>query len=174
MCLQVNEIKDVMLTYLCAMDLKPFYEKVEDAIQTLGIEPEMTRCDQEGQWVLQRGEAEIYLDVWQPQNHNQWEYFKEDEPAAIYQVVAPVCFIPENPTQLTQFMEELLYINHHMFYGSFTVNMHEKVAAIGYKRLLEGANRVEMIEPIESIGYYAENLSNFLSEKYGLKKIEKN
>jgi len=88
--------------------------------------------------------------------------------------LGPVGFMPENPAQLTQFMEELLYINHHMFYGSFTVNMQEKVAAIGYKRLLEGANRVEMIEPIESIGYYAENLSNFLSEKYGLKKIEKN
>ena len=32
----------------------------------------------------------------------------------------------------------------------------------------------EMIEPIESIGFYAENLSNYLSKKYNLKKkIEK-
>ena len=60
-----------------------------------------------------------------------------------------------------------------MFYGSFTVNTEEAMAVIRYKRLLEGANRVEMIEPIESIGFYAENLSEYLSKKYGVKKIEK-
>ena len=88
--------------------------------------------------------------------------------------MAPVCYLPDSEADKAKFMEEVLYINHHMFYGSFTVNMEESMAAIGFKRLLEVANRVEMIEPIESIGFYAENLSNYLSKKYNLKKIEKN
>ncbi len=155
------------------MDLKPYYEVAEDAIKTLGVDPEITRCEGEGQWILVREEIEIFIDIWQPLEHNQWEYFREDEPTAVFQVVAPVCYVPESDQDRLTFMEELLYINHHMFYGSFTVNMEEKMAVIRFKRLLEGANRVEMIEPIESIGFYAENLSNYLTKKYGLKKIEK-
>lgn len=155
------------------MDLKPFYDVAEDAIKTLGVDPETTRCEDAGQWILGREEVEIFIDIWQPLEHNQWEYFKEDEPTAIFQVVAPVCYIPSEESTRLQFMEEILYINHHMFYGSFTVNTEEGMAVIRFKRLLEGANRVEMIEPIESIGFYAENLSKYLSKKYGLKKIEK-
>ncbi len=155
------------------MDLKPFYEVAEDAIKTLGVDPEATRCDQPGQWILGREEVEIFIDIWQPLEHNQWEYFKEDEPTAVFQVVAPVCYVPESDAERLRFLEEILYINHHMFYGSFTVNTEEAMAVIRYKRLLEGANRVEMIEPIESIGFYAENLSEYLSKKYGVKKIEK-
>lgn len=156
------------------MDLKPFYDIAEDAIKTLGVDPEITRCESEGQWIITRELIEIYIDIWQPQGHNQWEYFKEDEPTAVFQVVAPVCYIPDNDEDLKLFMEEILYINHHMFYGAFTVNMEERMAVISFKRLLEGVNRVEMIEPIESIGFYAENLSNYLTGKYKIKKIENN
>ena len=156
------------------MDLKPFYDIAEDAIKPLGVDPETTRCEEPGQWILTREPIEIFIDIWQPLEPNQWEYFKEDEPTAIFQVVAPVCYLPESESDRAKFMEEVLYINHHMFYGSFTVNLEESMAAIGFKRLLEGTNRVEMIEPIESIGFYAENLSNYLSKKYSLKKIEKN
>ena len=156
------------------MDLKKHNDVLEDALRTLNIEPETARCEGEGQWLIQRGDVELYIDIWQPMDHHQWEYFREDEPIPTFQVVAPVCTTPEDPQMLKSFMEELLHVNHHMFYGSFTVNTEEKMAAIGYKRLVEGSNRVEMIEPIEAIGYYAENLGNFLSKKYGVKKIEKN
>lgn len=155
------------------MDLKPYFVKVEDAIQTLGIDPEACRCETEGQWIVQRGDIEIYVDIWQPLDHHQWEYFRDEEPAAVFQVVAPVCYLPSTLEGKMRFQEEILHINHHMFYGSFTINDEEQMAAIGFKRLVEGINRVEIIEPIESIGYYAENLSQFLTEKYHLKKIEK-
>jgi len=156
------------------MELKKQYTLVEDALQTIGVDPELARCEGDGQWMVERGETEIYIDIWQPETHNQWEYFQDEQPAAVFQIVAPVCYLPDNVDDIKRFYEEILYINHHMFYGSFTVNAEEKMAVIGFKRLLEGCNRVEMIEPIESIGYYAENLSTFLSEKYGLKKVEKN
>ncbi|MFT5724072.1 MAG: hypothetical protein ACI9JN_001189 [Bacteroidia bacterium] len=155
------------------MDLKPFYEVAEDAIKTLGVNPEETRCDQPGQWIIGREEIDVFIDIWQPKEHNQWEYFKEEEPTAVFQVVAPVCYLPEEGENRLDFLEEMLYINHHMFYGSFTINTEESMAVIRFKRLLEGTNRVEMIEPIESIGFYAENLSSYLTKKYGLKKIEK-
>ncbi|MBI1308054.1 MAG: hypothetical protein GC181_15725 [Bacteroidetes bacterium] len=159
--------------YFCPMDLRKYFDIAEDAIRTIGVDPETTRCAGEGQWLLERGEIEIYVDIWQPKDHHQWEYFREDEPSAMFQVVSPVCYIPKDQSLTKAFYEELLYINHHMFYGAFTVNPEEKMAAIVHKRLVEGLNRVEMIEPIEAIGYYAENLREFLSAKYDLKKIEK-
>ena len=89
------------------MDLKPFYEVAEDAIKTLGVDPEATRCDQPGQWILGREEVEIFIDIWQPLEHNQWEYFKEDEPTAVFQVVAPVCYVPESDADRLRFLEEI-------------------------------------------------------------------
>jgi len=154
------------------MDLKPHFATVEDAIQTLGIDPETTRCEGQGQWLLNRGEIELYIDIWQPDQHSQWEYFRDEEPSAVFQIAAPICFLPEDPALYKTFLEEVLYINFHMFYGSFTVNMDEKIAAIRYRRLVEGSNRVEIIEPIEAIGYYAESLLPYLVEKYQAKKIE--
>lgn len=154
------------------MDLKPYSEKVEDALATIGVEPENARCEGEGQWLVHRNAIEIYVDIWQPDEHQQWEYFKDDDPAAIFQVVSPVCFVPEDPALYQKFLEEILYMNFHMFYGSFTVNFQEKMAAIRFRRLLEGINRVEIIEPIEGIGFYSESLMPYLCEKYGAKKIQ--
>ncbi|MCB9245193.1 MAG: hypothetical protein H6606_02080 [Flavobacteriales bacterium] len=154
------------------MDLKPFFEKVEDAIQTIGVDPVMARCEGEGQWLLNRGEIEVYIDIWQPEEHQQWEYFKDEEPSPIFQIVAPVCMLPEDEASYKVFLEEILYMNFHMFYGSFTVNFEQRMAALRFRRLLEGINRVEMIEPIESIGFYAESLQPYLVEKYKAKKIQ--
>lgn len=153
------------------MDLKPFFEKVEDAIQTIGVDPEITRCEGEGQWLLNRGEIEVYIDIWQPEQHQQWEYFKDDEPAAIFQVLAPVCILPDDESKHKDIYEELLEMNFNMFYSSFTVNMDQKMIALRFRRLVEGLNRVEMIEPIESIGFYAESILPYFVEKYGAKKI---
>jgi len=154
------------------MDLKAHFKTVEDAIATLGTDPEKTRCEGEGQWLLNRGEIELYIDIWQPEEHSQWEYFKEEEPSPILQIVAPICHLPEDPALYSKFLEEVLYINFHMYYGSFTVNFQERIAAIRCRRLVEGANRVEIIEPLEAIGYYAESLAPYLVEKYAAKKIE--
>ncbi|MCB9262541.1 MAG: YbjN domain-containing protein [Flavobacteriales bacterium] len=156
------------------MELQPFFDTVEDAIRTLGVDPEITRCEQSGQWILQRGDVEIYIDVWQPQTHNQWEYFRDEEPATVFQVVAPVCYLPDSEEEKKDFVNEILHINHHLFYGCFTINEQENMVAISFKRLIEGINRVEMIEPIEAIGFYAENFGNYFPTKYSLKKIEKN
>lgn len=158
--------------YFCSMDLKPIYEKVEDALSTIGLEPELARCEGEGQWLINREEIELYIDVWQPEEHGQWEYFKDEEPAGVFQIVAPICMLPENEAHYKTFLEEILYMNFHMFYGSFTLNKEENMVAIRFRRLVEGINRVEMIEPLESIGFYAESLQKYLIEKYKAKKIQ--
>lgn len=153
------------------MELNKFYAITEDAIQTLGLDPTEARGE-EGQWFLHRAELEIYIDVWQPTEHSQWEYFKEDEPTPMFQVVAPICFLPEDEKKRSELLEEILYINFHLFYVSFSVNHQENLLVLSFRRLLEGLNRVEMIEPIESIGYYGQTLQPYLCEKYGAKKIE--
>ena len=157
------------------MSLEKIYHTVEDAIKTLGIDVESARCEGEGQWIIGRGEdTEVFIDVWQPHEHTQWEYFKEDNPIPVFQVLAPVTHLPTDAKALDTFLKEVLYVNHNMFYGSFTVNLEEDMSAIRFRRITDGLNRVEMIEPIEAVGFYAENLRRYLSEKYGVKKIEKN
>jgi hypothetical protein len=153
------------------MSLEKIYHTVEDAINTLGIDVESARCEGEGQWIIGRGEdTEVFIDVWQPHEHTQWEYFKEDKPIPVFQVLAPVTHLPSDEKALDTFLKEVLYVNHNMFYGSFTVNLEENMCAIRFRRITDGLNRVEMIEPIEAVGFYAENLRRYLSEKYGVKK----
>ena len=68
-------------------------------------------------------------------------------------------------------MEELAHLNFHLFSAKFVANAQQKIVSIQYKRILEGLNETEIIEPIEAVGYYAENLKEYLAEKYHVKKI---
>ncbi len=136
----------------------------------LNLTPAETRCENDGEYIIKRENIELYIDLWQPKEPSQWQYFNREEIAGIYQVVAPICFYPE-PEHLPLFLEELAHLNFHLFFGSFIANSQEKVISIQYKRVLNGLNETEVIEPLEAVGYYAENLQQYLMEKYHVKKI---
>ncbi len=136
----------------------------------LQLKPEQTRCENEGEYIINRDKTEVYVDLWQPKEPTQWQYFDRETVAGVFQIVAPVCFYPE-PEHLPMFLEELAHLNFHLFYGSFIANSQEKVVSIQYKRVLDGLNDTEIIEPLEAVGYYAENLKEYLAEKYHVKKI---
>jgi hypothetical protein len=142
----------------------------EDSLKHFGLTPEQTRCEQPGEYLISRDKTEIYVDIWQPETASQWQYFDRQEVAGVFQVVAPICKYPDDAA-LTMFLEELAHLNFHLFFGRFIANGDQKMISIQYKRILEGLNETEIVEPIEAIGYYAENLKEYLHEKYKVEKI---
>ena len=137
----------------------------------LNVKPEEIRCKNEGEYVIIRGEStELYVDIWQPEEPSQWQYFDRNEIAGIFQIVSPICEYPHEE-HLEKFMEELAHLNFHLFSAKFVANSEQKIVSIQFKRILDGLNETEIIEPVEAVGYYAENLKEYLSEKYHVKKI---
>lgn len=153
------------------MNLKEAIEVFEKALNHFNIKPEDVRCENPGEYLLQTEDSEIYIDIWQPEEINQWQYFPSDEPVAIYQVVSPICQV-KNQKDTGILFEELTYLNFHLHFAKIIYNPDEKIISLAYKRIVNGLNDVEIIEPIEAVGYYAKNLQIYLPTRYNfLEKI---
>ncbi|PCJ64617.1 MAG: hypothetical protein COA58_12835 [Bacteroidetes bacterium] len=154
------------------MDVKEAIVLFENVIQKhLQLKPEQTRCENEGEYIVKRGDnTEMYIDIWQPTEASQWQYYDRDKIAGVFQIVAPVCHYPAE-SNIPMFMEELAHLNFHLFTAKFIANSEQKVVSIQFKRVLEGLNETEIIEPLEAVGYYAENLKEYLKEKYHVEKL---
>ena len=152
------------------MQVKEAIALFEESLRHFKLNADQTRCENEGEYIIGSENAELYIDIWQPEEASQWQYFDRDQTAGIFQVVAPVCYYPE-PAHREMFFEELAHINFHLFYGRFIANSEQEMVSIQYKRILHGLNESEIVEPIEAITYYTENLKEYLAEKYKLKKL---
>lgn len=146
------------------MDIYGLHKIIETALLNVGINPDDAKSEGEGQWLLMRNQTEIYVDAWVQEENSQWQYFHAEQPVPVFQVVSPVCFLPSENKEA--FMEELLYINFHMYYGSFTINEQENMAAIRYRVPGSDMDEKRVIEVLDSIGFYSETLTGYLCEKY--------
>ena len=77
-----------------------YYQLIEEAITALGLNPEDTRGQQEGQWNLKKGRFDIMVDVW------------EQEKQFLFQIVSPLCSLPEENKE--GFLLHLLQRNYGM------------------------------------------------------------
>lgn len=152
------------------MNLLNYYAIVEDTLLVLGISPEEARCAGEGEWLIHKGETEIYIDVWVPENVNQWQYYQAENPEPVLQITVPLAVVPQT-TDFSALSADVLALNAQMYYASFIFNPSDRMLALQYKRLATGINQREVIEPINAIGYYSENLLGLLIEKFKLIKI---
>ncbi|MBL7836767.1 MAG: YbjN domain-containing protein [Bacteroidetes bacterium] len=151
------------------MDFKAYSELIETTFAFLGLNPLETRGAEEGQWVIYNGDTEIYVDLWELDRDNSWLYFESDEPVFAFQVISPVCLMPlEN---LQQFYEELLHNNLNMLYTSYTINKEQNMLAVRFRRPAKGLTKEEIIEAIESVGYYSESTFKALEDRYLISKI---
>lgn len=149
------------------MNLLNYYAIVEDALMVLGVDAKEARTAGEGEWQLQKGEIEIYIDIWVPEKVNQWQYYPAENPEPVFQVMIPVGSL-QAITNRELLMTDLLQLNAQLYYGAFVYNPAENMVALQYKRLATGINQREVMEPINALGYYAENLSNILRERFKL------
>lgn len=154
------------------MQIKEAIKVFEEAVNKhLQLKPEQIRCEGEGEYIIKRGDStELFIDIWQPESASQWQYFDRDNVAGIYQVISPACKYPVDD-HLAMFMEELAHLNFHLFGARFITNAEQRIVSVQYKRVLHGLNETEVIESLESVGYYAENLKEYLAEKYHVEKI---
>jgi len=143
---------------------------IENAIKTMGLQPEETRGEEAGQWQMFRGPICIYIDVWKPSINSDWNYTGSEHAVSTFQVIAPITDLPPVENRY-KFYEELLHMNFHMYNASVIVNSHDNVLAIKYKQITPGLTEADVIEAVESTGYYAEMLAEYYSKNYGVKKL---
>lgn len=152
------------------MSLENYNAIVEDAIRMLGVNPEDTRCAEKGEWLLQRDDLELYMDVWQPSDVNQWQYYQAENPEPVFQVTVPLGTLSRELDPGNFFMD-MLVLNAQLYYGTFVFNPQENLVAIQYKRLATGINQREVMEPLNALGYYGLQFREIFRRKFGLKII---
>ncbi len=153
------------------MDFKTYSELIESTFGFLGLNPVETRGSEDGQWVIYNGDTEIYVDLWEQEKENAWLYFETDEPIFVFQSISPVCHMPDS--NLENFYEELLHNNLNMLYTSYTINKEQNIVAVKYRRPAKGLTQEEIIEAIESVGYYSETTYKALEDRYKIEKLKK-
>ncbi len=153
------------------MDFKTYSELIESTFGFLGLNPVETRGAEEGQWVIYNGDTEIYIDLWEQDKESAWLYFETDEPIFVFQAISPVCHMPDSNHET--FYEELLHNNLNMLYTSYTINKEQNVLAVKYRRPAKGLTQEEIIEAIESVGFYSESTFKALEDRYKIEKLKK-
>ncbi|TAF63836.1 MAG: hypothetical protein EAZ55_12640 [Cytophagales bacterium] len=132
--------------------LQEYYTVVEEAIQTLNIDPKIARGNQEGQWNLKRSEREIWIDLWR-MDKDQRVYF---------QVLSPVMEAPA--TQLEMLFKELLTLNDSLIGAAFTI--YKDWIYLKVIREATGMDSQEALEMMKRVSSYAIEYTPKLRAKY--------
>ena len=152
------------------MPLSEYNSLIETSLAFLGLNPAEAKSEEDGQWVVFNGDTEIYIDLWEQIENNGWMYFESDEPIFVFQAISPICYLPSG--NLEHFYEELLQNNLNLVFASYTINKEQNILAVKFRRICNGLKQEDIVEAIESIGYYSEITLKALSDRYDIKKIE--
>ncbi len=143
---------------------------IENTLAFLGLNPTEARSAEDGQWVIFNGGTEIYIDLWEQKEENGWMYFESDEPVFVFQTISPVCYLPTSNVEA--FYEELLQNNLNLLFGSYTINKEQNMLAVKYRRICNGLKQEDIVEALESVGYYSEITLKAIEDRYDIVKIE--
>lgn len=134
-------------------NIKDYYEIVEGAINSLGINAEDCReKSKKGQWSLKKNEISVWVDV----------FHIEREKRAYFQVMSPIVKIPTHSQ--TEFYKELLEINDKLYGVAFTI--YKENAWIKIIREAVGLDQNEALASITRVGNYGETYAKHLKDKY--------
>lgn len=152
------------------MELSDLINKVEEAIEKMGITPSEARMEEAGQWILMRNELQIFIDAWIANEPNPWNYFKQESgDLSVFQVTVPFCYIPT--LKRNEFLEELLTVNLNLYYGKFSVNTKDNMVALAFRKPGGTLVEQEIADVIDALCYYAEMTYHVLKEEFFLKRI---
>lgn len=124
-----------------------YYQLIDEAIMALGLKPEDTRGQQEGQWNLKKGSFDIMVDVW------------EQEKQFLFQIVCPLCSLPEENKE--GFLLHLLQRNYGMSSLSYAI-MDDSVF-LKFTTEAETLTKDMLMMLFNKAAFYAEQ-SNFVPE----------
>ena len=128
--------------------IQPLYKLVDDAITELGLNPEEVRGTQPGQWNLKKGKFDIMIDLWEQEN----QY--------IFQVVAPLCGLPEGNKE--EFLMHLLEKNYGL--SSLAYAVLNDTVFLKYTTEARSLVKEHVAALLTKIAFYAEQ-SSFVPEE---------
>jgi hypothetical protein len=135
------------------MDLQPYYQIVEAALENLGISPEEVSGPQKGQWSLWRDQLNILVDVW----------FIEREGRPYFQVMSPILELSKAHDRNALYREALEANDR--FYGvGFTI--YKEVLWLKTIRECTGLDAEEAYAAILRISEYGLEFRPFFQQKY--------
>jgi hypothetical protein len=152
------------------MTVKETIALFENTLEIFELTPEETRCEGEGEYLIRMDPIELYIDIWQPKEPSQWQYYPSETPETVFQVIAPICRYPK-PEQFPAFASELLHMNFHLHYAALILNAEEEIAAVKFKRPAAGLTREGIVEPIEAVGFYATHIASYLGRKFNAQQL---
>jgi hypothetical protein len=124
-----------------------YYQLIDEAIMALGLNPEDTRGQQEGQWNLKKGRFDIMVDVW------------EQEKQFLFQIVCPLCSLPEENKE--GFLLHLLQRNYGM--SSLAYAIMDDSVFLKFTTEAETLTKDVLMMLFNKTAFYAEQ-SNFVPE----------
>jgi hypothetical protein len=140
------------------MTLEDYYELVEAVISNFGVNPVESRGDRSGNWVLQKGNTLVWIDV--------FNLKIEDSEYPHFQVCSPIFKIPENEQTKNNLFEEMLRINDTLFGVAFSI--YENWTYVKVIRESAGLNEQEAMALILKVGNFADRYKAELSDKFSL------
>lgn len=120
--------------------IENYYKIVEEAILALGIQAELSRGPQIGQWNLKKGKFDILIDVW------------EQEKNYLFQIVAPICAIPDDNREA--FYLHLLNKNYGM--SSMAYAIMEDSVFVKYTSEANSLTQEIILNLLTKVAFYAE------------------
>jgi hypothetical protein len=127
--------------------ISTYYQLIEEAIMALGLNPEDTRGQNEGQWNLKKGRFDIMVDVW------------EQEKQFLFQIVCPLCSLPEENKE--GFSLHLLQRNYGM--SSLAYAIMDDSVFLKFTTEAETLTKDVLMMLFNKTAFYAEQ-SNFVPE----------
>lgn len=134
------------------MDLQSYYEMVDNCIRKLGVDPNVCRGQNPGQWDLKKGSASVWIDVFK----------REQDHFGYFQCMAPVVQIPTTNTK--EFYEEVLEKNHTLYGTAMT--KYKDWIYMKTIRELDGLDEAEMMATLNRVGTYADDNDDYFKNKY--------
>ncbi|MEO0900022.1 MAG: YbjN domain-containing protein [Bacteroidota bacterium] len=123
---------------------------VEESIAQLGINPDESRGQVPGTWLLQKGEAKILIEL----------LSLDGKTVTLIQISAPLVQWPGANEQ--HVAKELLKKNHQLIDAGFS--LHEDTIFLRISRETAGLDVIEAIQMIGKMGMYAEQLDDWIKE----------
>ena len=127
--------------------ISTYYHLIDESIMALGLNPEDTRGQQEGQWNLKKGRFDIMVDVW------------EQEKQFLFQIVCPLCSLPEENKE--GFLLHLLQRNYGM--SSLAYAIMDDSVFLKFTTEADALTKEVLMMLFNKTAFYAEQ-SNFVPE----------
>lgn len=143
---------------------------IEKAIEELGVEAEMARCSNPGEWMLQRSGIDIYLDLWKADKLG-WQENTMGPNDALFQLTMPL-FMLDDPNPLELF-QDLLFMNFSTVSIAWMYKPQVKVVALISRINAKHLNTAIVKDLISEMAEFAVYVKPRLEGKFpNLKSIE--